>query len=507
MAGGTMEVTRACLEEIERLENVVVKDLDTNPTTHKERLVQQHRVKTVVDRIQNATTRVMDIMDDRDGSRREELAAMSGKDVFNNFYSRLKDIRDYHRKFPDQSDLVYKEDGTVMGLEDQILQEEPIPEFTGEEGMGRWVDMHELYNRFVNLKMLDGEPMEYLSFIDQVRALEDLSETRLHMRAYRDWVQEVLSYLETFHKRVQPLQDLDTIMVKVTDDFNAKYEADSKAEQPMKCAALDNVDSAEECQALGMDKLKTELTKLGLKCGGTLEQRAQRLFSIKGKTASEVDQSIFAGTGKGKKGKKIDAAAAKPAEDTSKETKLIEVKITKLCEMLGDQLDQTKSNIEKKQSRTFEELQEELTAMETEAIDEEDEEEDDDAPIYNPLNLPLGWDGKPIPFWLYKLHGLNIEYVCEICGNYTYWGPRAFDRHFQEWRHAHGMRCLGIPNSREFHGITKIQDAIDLWLKIKKRNKDTHFNENDEEFEDSAGNVMSKRTYEDLKKQGLLGDF
>ena len=29
----------------------------------------------------------------------------------------------------------------------------------------------------------------------------------------------------------------------------------------------------------------------------------------------------------------------------------------------------------------------------------------------------LGWDGKPIPFWLYKLHGLNQEFKCEICGN------------------------------------------------------------------------------------------
>jgi splicing factor 3A subunit 3 len=35
-------------------------------------------------------------------------------------------------------------------------------------------------------------------------------------------------------------------------------------------------------------------------------------------------------------------------------------------------------------------------------------------------NLPLGWDGKPIPYWLYKLHGLNISYKCEICGNFTY---------------------------------------------------------------------------------------
>merc|ERR1740136_529866 len=75
----------------------------------------------------------------------------------------------------------------------------------------------------------------------------------------------------------------------------------------------------------------------------------------------------------------------------------------------------------------------------------EDDDEAADKPIYNPLNLPLGWDGKPIPYWLYKLHGLNIEYKCEICGNYSYWGPRAFERHFQEWRHAHGMRCLGVP--------------------------------------------------------------
>ena len=36
--------------------------------------------------------------------------------------------------------------------------------------------------------------------------------------------------------------------------------------------------------------------------------------------------------------------------------------------------------------------------------------------MYNPLKLPLGWDGKPIPYWLYKLHGLNLEFKCEICG-------------------------------------------------------------------------------------------
>ena len=42
----------------------------------------------------------------------------------------------------------------------------------------------------------------------------------------------------------------------------------------------------------------------------------------------------------------------------------------------------------------------------------------------------MGWDGKPIPYWLYKLHGLNKEYKCEICGGASYWGRRAFEKHF-----------------------------------------------------------------------------
>ena len=60
-----------------------------------------------------------------------------------------------------------------------------------------------------------------------------------------------------------------------------------------------------------------------------------------------------------------------------------------------------------------------------------DSDDDDDKLIANPKNLPIGWDGKPIPFWLYKLHGLGIEYKCEICGGASYWGQKAFEAHFQ----------------------------------------------------------------------------
>jgi splicing factor 3A subunit 3 len=40
------------------------------------------------------------------------------------------------------------------------------------------------------------------------------------------------------------------------------------------------------------------------------------------------------------------------------------------------------------------------------------ESDDEDGLIYNPLKLPIGWDGKPIPYWLYKLHGLGQ--VCSL---------------------------------------------------------------------------------------------
>jgi hypothetical protein len=40
-------------------------------------------------------------------------------------------------------------------------------------------------------------------------------------------------------------------------------------------------------------------------------------------------------------------------------------------------------------------------------VAQESESEDEEQAIYNPLKLPMGWDGKPIPYWLYKLHGLG----------------------------------------------------------------------------------------------------
>lgn len=176
---------------------------------------------------------------------------------------------------------------------------------------------------------------------------------------------------------------------------------------------------------------------------------------------------------------------------------------------MADIVGATRRHAEKQQSRSLAEKEAEIFEEEfgllPDVTDKDGDDDDDEAPIYNPRNVPLGWDGKPIPYWLYKLHGLGEEFKCEICGNQSYWGRRAFDKHFQEWKHAHGMRCLGIPNTKHFHDITLIEDALTLYKKIKDTINRDQFNvETEEEFEDTQGNILNRRTYEDLARQGLL---
>ena len=205
-----------------------------------------------------------------------------------------------------------------------------------------------------------------------------------------------------------------------------------------------------------------------------------------------MDTSLFS------KNKGKDSSKGK-GNEKHKEIATLEAQVYRLSELLVEQKIATKENVERKQARKDGEEEEESDASAS------DSDDGDDEVPYNPKNLPLGWDGKPIPYWLYKLHGLNISYTCEICANYTYKGPKAFQRHFAEWRHAHGMRCLGIPNTAHFANVTSIEDAIKLWDKLKEQKNGERWQaETEEEYEDSTGNVFNRKTFNDLKKQGLL---
>lgn len=51
--------------------------------------------------------------------------------------------------------------------------------------------------------------------------------------------------------------------------------------------------------------------------------------------------------------------------------------------------------------------------------------------------------------------------------------------------------------------VTRIADAQALWVELQARDRGG-FRGDDEEFEDEAGNVYSRKVFLDLQRQGLL---
>ncbi|KAK2973584.1 hypothetical protein RJ640_023234 [Escallonia rubra] len=508
MSSTLLEQTRAAHEEVERLERLVVRDLQTDPASNRDRLHQSHRVRHLIDRISATTTKLVEIYEDRDSARKDEIAVLGGQagpgtTVFSVFYDRLKEIRDYHRRH--QAWVVNDEDEF-----EQLLQEEPQIEFSGEEGSGRYLDLHELYNHYINLKFED--PIEYSAYLDGFPQVHKIPRKKKLARKYKEYLGKLLEYLVYFFERTEPLQDLDRMFSKVTAEFEEEWangkvlgwerEGQENGHVPAQniMIDLDDYSTIEDLMSVGPENLKEALAALGLKTGGTVQQRAERLFLTKHTPLEKLDRKHFA---KNSRGSEQNGTVAAPEQaEGSKEIALMEAKIEKLCEMLQETILRTKENIEKKQALTFEEMEAEREEEEVQADTESDDEEQQ---IYNPLKLPMGWDGKPIPYWLYKLHGLGQEFKCEICGTHSYWGRRAYERHFKEWRHQHGMRRLGIPNTKNFNEITSIEEAKQLWERIQERQGVNKWRPDlEEEYEDREGNIYNKKTFTDLQRQGLI---
>ena len=482
---------------------------------------------------------VLRIYRDESGFRKEEIEQMSSDNAVDSFYDRLSEIKQYHRvnsrrRFQTQSTYdrlkrQYDEDG----------KENLDKRFSGEENYGNCIDLHRMYARFMNLKRTttkkkneantekekddDGDDdsslkLNYRAYLDIFHrtnaALVDRKDSLVvEDESFCEYLCDLVSYFVSFSHRVEPLmvEELKVEMKAWEQEFENRDPFESYRSIPgyLDMKPYDNVKQLEK---LGADVLKAGLTALGLKSGGTLLQRAERLLAVKESGPDNIDPSFLVGVKRKKRrrrGGKSNSVQKKKSNDKKYRVQIrkMEYILRKFLEKFNDVIEATKRHVEQKQIRTWEELEKERNeTQEAEAIlnAEESESDEEEAP-YNPKNVPLGWDGKPIPYWMYRLHGLSHEYSCEICGNQSYRGRRAFERHFSEWRHQHGMRCLGIPNTQHFHGITKMEDAKKLWERLQNDSSKYGWNENnDEEFEDSDGNVLSKKMHDDLARQGLL---
>ncbi|KAJ6107233.1 hypothetical protein N7523_008556 [Penicillium sp. IBT 18751x] len=459
----------------------------------REELARDHELAKLLNRIEEQSKRLLEIYKDADGLREKEVKSIATGDQFEEFYKQLDGIKDFHKRYPnepvDNLEKAYKRrqpgEGEPYGMEIDNM-------FTGEEGFGQYLDLTVLHEDYLNLPGVKRlKYIQYLEVFDvftpptmSIKRKDKLSDK------YFRYVGELASYLESFIKRVKPLEDLDKLFGSFDEEFDKQWEA---KEVP---------GWTEEKTENGASGPKTEGTGEGTWCPD-----CEKEFKNENVYRNHLTGKKHIRAAEARKASGATAERAPGASSFSLKERAVaerEHRVRCLAKVLQDKRQATRTNVERRQGMTERERQMELEALmaEPESYGEgqngdQSDDEDDDEKIYNPLKLPIAWDGKPIPYWLYKLHGLGVEYQCEICGNHVYMGRRAFDKHFSEATHIHGLKCLGITaNTNLFREITGIDQAIQLWESLEaERKKEREARDNVVQMEDAEGNVMPERIY------------
>lgn len=172
------------------------------------------------------------------------------------FYDRLREIRDYHRRYP-SADLTEAEDSEAL------LKEEVAVEFSGEECMGRCLDLVPHHQTFINTKWgaAAGRP-DYLAYVSSFADFSSIPRLAKLSAGYREYLAALAAYLMGFHDRTQPLVLLDRQLAKAEEEARGAWAAGtlsgwedraagSSAAAPAPLIDLEAFDSAEELETVG----------------------------------------------------------------------------------------------------------------------------------------------------------------------------------------------------------------------------------------------------------------
>ena len=355
------------------------------------------------------------------------------------------------------------------------------------------MDLHLYHESYVNLKGIPKR-LNYIEYLDEFELVESLPIEVKRQQAYSDYLYSLVTYLENFLQRSKPLEDYSEIQYETLKKFDEQWQSDS-------VPGWENLNKSDDNKGIWdpvMQKYYTnENVYNNVKKSKKYQNALKRLENGNDNKPETLNNN----------NNDVNSLRKSKDKNIASQEALLRLYATILASIRAD----TKAEIERKSALTAREREQELEALENEDLYEpientiEEEVKDEEGKIYNPLKLPLGWDGKPIPFWLYKLHGLGVEYECEICSGKVYNGRKNFEKHFQEGTHTYGMKALGLPNTKHFHEITKISDALALAEKLKLQGRQQNQAQASvEEVEDEQGNVYDMKTYTQLKKQGLL---
>ena len=535
MSNTILEQIRHKYEEIEQYEKAISKSLTYRDNNPNESIVSESIIKRCQDKIQQNSRDIIDLFEDKNENFKQEKLIMTGNvdymssnlcllkpnninknnnyfsnllmkkrkaDIWVNFYDKIKEIKMINKSGNDFNHSI-----TSDKIFNNLISEINLKTlFTNEENFGKCLDLHELYHEYINIpnifsdndnknekknnndnkQILMNENMEniikldYLNYIKNIDNFKNIPLKVKKTEEYIKYIKHLAQYLKSFFVKIYPLINFNEIQ----DIIDSKFEDDQEH--------LDNK-NINNNKSIELNEEEKETKSLFCKiCYKSFAKETLMEAHMKSKKhLKKLSLSKNVNNFQEKN---------KTEEDTIRDINYYEYQIIRYKDILQNVIDNTINQIHKKQTMTREEL--ELDRLNE--LNKKKTEKEDKKKIFNPKNIPIDWDGKPLPYWLYKVHGLGVEHKCEICGGASYWGRRAFEHHFQEWRHAYGMKCLRLPNTLQFKNITRIEDALKLHHKLIEDKNKKEFNPDiEEQYEDEKGNVYNKKMIDDLKKQGL----
>ena len=564
MSNTILELIRHKYEEIEQYEKAISKSFGYKDNNPNESIVSETIIKKCQDKIQQNARDIIDLFEDKNEIFKQEKLIMTGNadylnsklclikpsnpninnnyygnlltkkrksDIWVNFYDKIKEIKMLNKS---GNDLYHNNTGDKI-FNNLLSEINPKTLFTNEENYGKCLDLHELYHDYINIpgmytsniNLNDNKSllssnvnnivkMDYLEYLKNIDSFKNIPMKVKKTKEYIDYIKHLTKYLKEFFIKIYPLVNFNEIQDIIDSKFEdeqdnlKKDKINEKEDDKNKIRNNENIidlnenndndndnnneDKKEKEIELYCNVCKKSFAKKTLMDAHmTSKKHLKKLENLKKQKNNTNSNNLGI----------IDNSEKSKNEDILRDINYYEYQIIRYKDILQNIIDNTIGQIRKKQTMNREELEaDRLNEQKSKKIDSEDKKK-----LFNPKNIPIDWDGKPLPYWLYKVHGLGVEHKCEICGGASYWGRRAFEHHFQEWRHAYGMKCLRLPNTLQFKNITRIEDALKLHHKLIEDKNRTEFNpETEEQYEDENGNVYNKKMIADLKKQGLADE-
>ncbi|KAJ1940270.1 Pre-mRNA-splicing factor sap61, partial [Linderina macrospora] len=258
-----IEQERQAYEDVERLEQAIVDLMMQDLSKHKYKLLREHKINDLLDQIQSRSSLIQRIDADESGLRKHETDGISDN-KFNEFYARLADVRDFHRRNPDtavvppeieymaykhnpeeveeqemarrervraamdaegdsapmlsEQDLEAVDQQTFVGTQDMDKLDAM---FSGEERIGRYVDLNEPYELFVNLKGVTR--ITYLEYLDEFAKFEAIERKNKAHEDYGRYLDSLQAYFEGYVGRAMPLFDLPKVQREAQEQFEADW--------------------------------------------------------------------------------------------------------------------------------------------------------------------------------------------------------------------------------------------------------------------------------------------